>query len=73
MQVADDDMEGDDLEYQVVMNGEEQYSIWLTSREVPAGWQTVGYSGSRSQCLDHIETVWTDMRPLSVRRVDHGQ
>jgi MbtH protein len=54
--------------YAVVMNHEEQYSIWPTDREVPAGWRTVGTSGPKTQCLDFIKTAWTDMRPLSLRR-----
>ena len=54
--------------YQVVINHEEQYSIWPANREVPAGWQAVGRNGSRQECLDYIEEVWTDMRPLSLRR-----
>ncbi|WP_410585859.1 MbtH family protein [Amycolatopsis sp. lyj-23] len=55
-------------EYEVVVNTEEQYSIWRTGRQVPAGWRTVGKSGTREDCLGYIEENWTDMRPLSVRR-----
>jgi MbtH protein len=55
--------------YEVVVNHEEQYSIWLADRAVPSGWTKVGRQGSRSQCLDYIEEVWTDMRPLSVRNI----
>ncbi|GAA0459524.1 MbtH protein [Actinoplanes campanulatus] len=54
-------------EYDVVVNDEEQYSIWAAGRAVPAGWQTVGVRGSREKCLEHIEGVWTDMRPKSLR------
>ena len=54
--------------YTVVVNDEEQYSIWLAARPIPAGWRDCGVSGSRDDCLDHIEKVWTDMRPLSLRR-----
>jgi MbtH protein len=54
--------------YVVVVNHEEQYSIWLEGREVPGGWRTVGTSGSKKECLDYIQEVWTDMRPLSLRR-----
>jgi len=56
-----------DETYVVVVNHEEQYSIWLADRELPAGWTQVGEPGPRSACLDHIERVWTDMRPLSIR------
>ncbi len=54
--------------YSVVMNDEEQYSIWPVERAVPAGWREVGVSGKKQECLDHIERTWTDMRPASVRR-----
>lgn len=54
--------------YLVVLNHEEQYSIWRADREVPAGWRTDGTSGTRAECLEHIGRVWTDMRPLSLRR-----
>jgi MbtH protein len=51
----------------VVVNGEEQYSIWPTGREVPAGWAEVGTTGTKTVCLEHIKEVWTDMRPKSLR------
>ncbi len=54
--------------YTVVVNHEEQYSIWPDGREVPLGWRTVGVTGAKKVCLDHIEKVWTDMRPLSLRK-----
>ncbi|WP_405113290.1 MbtH family NRPS accessory protein [Micromonospora sp. NBC_01405] len=62
------DEQEDDQTYVVVLNDEEQYSIWLADREIPAGWRTDGTRGSRSECLAHIGEVWTDMRPLSLRR-----
>jgi MbtH protein len=52
----------------VVMNREEQYSVWPVDRALPAGWTDVGIQGSKSECLAHIEKVWTDMRPLSLRQ-----
>ena len=52
----------------VVMNHEEQYSIWPAYREIPAGWNDMGVRGTKDECLDHIEKVWTDMRPLSLRK-----
>ena len=58
--------------YLVVVNHEEQYSIWPGYKEVPAGWSAVGFSGVKSACLAHIETVWTDMRPLSLRKKMDG-
>lgn len=58
----------DDIEtFAVVLNHEEQYSIWPADRSLPAGWKPQGFTGGRQECLDHIEAVWTDMRPLSVR------
>jgi len=53
--------------YLVVHNDEQQYSVWWADRDLPAGWHATGFSGSRDACLDHIESVWTDLRPLSVR------
>lgn len=60
--------EPDRVTYAVVVNHEEQYSIWPSSREIPAGWRTVGRTGSKQECLTYIEEVWTDMRPLSLRK-----
>ena len=54
--------------YQVVVNHEEQYSIWPVDREIPAGWRPVGKQGMKQDCLAYIGEVWTDMRPLSLRR-----
>ena len=53
--------------YRVVVNDEQQYSLWAADRELPAGWLAEGTEGDREQCLAHIATVWTDMTPLSVR------
>jgi MbtH protein len=58
----------DKTEYQVVINHEEQYSIWPAARTIPDGWKAVGKSGTKEACLDYIEEVWTDMRPLSLRK-----
>lgn len=58
----------DDLSFDVVRNDEEQYSIWPEGREIPAGWEPAGFRGLRGDCLAHIDRVWTDMRPASVRR-----
>ena len=62
------DVDDDSVTYTVVRNDEEQYSIWPVTRAVPAGWHEVGTTGPRQDCLDHIDRVWTDMRPLSLRR-----
>ena len=54
--------------YNVVVNHEEQYSIWPADRENAPGWKDAGQRGSKAECLAYIETVWTDMRPLSLRK-----
>jgi MbtH protein len=54
--------------YRVVINHEEQYSIWPVGKENAPGWRDVGKSGTKEECLDYIEEVWTDMRPLSLRK-----
>lgn len=54
--------------HRVVVNHEEQYSIWWTTRDVPEGWRETGFRGTEEECLAHIDEVWTDMRPLSLRR-----
>jgi MbtH protein len=54
--------------YAVVINHEEQYSIWPADREMPSSWKRVGKEGTKQECLDYIEEVWTDMRPLSLRK-----
>jgi MbtH protein len=56
-----------DPRFLVVRNDEEQYSIWSADRDLPTGWQETGFAGTREECLAHIDTVWTDMRPRSVR------
>lgn len=60
--------EDDGVEYAVVVNHEEQYSIWPTYKEPPNGWRKEGKVGSKSECLTYIDEVWTDMRPLSLRQ-----
>lgn len=54
--------------YKVVINHEEQYSIWPADRENPPGWQDAGKTGLKAECLAYIKEVWTDMRPLSLRQ-----
>jgi MbtH protein len=51
----------------VVMNDEAQYSIWPFNRELPLGWRETGFAGTQESCLEHIDEVWTDMRPASLR------
>ena len=63
-----DDEENDRTTYKVVLNHEEQYSIWPAERENAPGWRDAGQTGTKAECLAYIERVWTDMRPLSLRR-----
>jgi len=60
--------ESDRAVYKVVINHEEQYSIWPARMDLPPGWNDVGFQGDRNTCLERIRELWTDMRPLSVRR-----
>lgn len=62
------DEQEDTTIYKVVMNHEEQYSIWPIDRENALGWQDVGKVGIKQECLRYIQEVWTDMRPLSLRQ-----
>lgn len=66
--MAWDENEVSTITYLVVINHEEQYSIWPDFKEIPAGWRTVGKSGNKDECLAYINEVWTDMRPLSLRK-----
>ncbi|MEV0238068.1 MbtH family protein [Nonomuraea sp. NPDC050786] len=58
--------------YDIVRNAEEQYSIWPTCRAIPDGWQATGFTGTRAECLSHIDETWTNMHPLSLRKATHG-
>lgn len=65
-------MSEDNITYQVVLNSEEQYSIWPEGRELSPGWRAEGKTGSQDECVAYIKEVWTDMRPLSLRRRMEG-
>jgi len=60
--------EEDTTVYYVVVNHEEQYSIWPEYKDIPNGWRAAGKKGLKPECLEYIKEVWTDMRPLSLRR-----
>lgn len=60
--------EDDQTIYKAVVNHEEQYSIWPAYRENPLGWRDAGKTGTKAECLSFIKEVWTDMRPLSLRK-----
>jgi MbtH protein len=60
-------LDDDTAVFAVVVNHEEQYSIWPADRELPAGWRKEGTSGPRAACLERIKALWTDMRPASLR------
>jgi MbtH protein len=62
------DEDDDKRTYIVVINHEEQYSIWLKGRAVPTGWKPTGKEGLKADCLAYVDQVWTDMRPLSLRK-----
>ena len=70
--MARDDSDDDKTIYKVVVNHEEQYSIWAADREIPPGWRDAGKQGTKAECLAHIKEVWTDMRPLSLRKKMEG-
>jgi MbtH protein len=55
-------------EYNVVINDEEQYSIWPADKMKPEGWHDANKAGTKDECLNYIQQVWTDMRPMSLRR-----
>ncbi|MFF5964324.1 MbtH family protein [Streptomyces collinus] len=57
----------DAASYRVVVNHEEQYSIWPLEAEIPVGWRAAGKEGTKEECLAFVDEVWTDMRPLSLR------
>lgn len=62
------------MDYEVVVNDEGQYSIWMSIKPIPPGWSKVGVSGDKESCLDHIAAAWTDMRPVSLRKhMDENQ
>lgn len=61
-------LDNPDTRFLVVVNDEQQYSIWPVYKAVPQGWHSAGCEGSKEQCLAYIESVWNDMRPLSLRQ-----
>ena len=61
-------LDREDGMFRVLINHEEQYSIWPDWKAIPGGWRDTGVLGSKKSCLEYIEKVWTDMRPLSLRR-----
>jgi MbtH protein len=67
-----DDQGTDETRYTVVVNDEGQYSLWPATTDPPAGWSAAGATGTQAECLAHIESVWTDMRPVSLRRQMEG-
>lgn len=59
--------------FRVLVNHEEQYSLWPEWKAIPGGWRDTGVSGNKQYCLEYVEKTWTDMRPLSLRRFMDGQ
>jgi len=58
----------EDAKFRVLVNHEEQYSLWPDWKPIPGGWRDTGVSGLKRDCLDYVDKTWTDMRPLSLRR-----
>ncbi|MGZ0198917.1 MbtH family protein [Streptomyces sp. RM1] len=58
----------DSTTYKVIINEEEQYSLWRDDQQLPPGWTDAGKTGTKDECTQYIKEVWTDMRPLSLRR-----
>ncbi len=58
----------EDGTFKVLVNHEEQYSLWPAFKAVPGGWTDTGVTGDKQHCLDHVSKTWTDMRPLSLRQ-----
>lgn len=54
--------------FRVLVNHEEQYSLWPEWKATPGGWRDTGVAGDKKHCLEYVEKTWTDMRPLSLRR-----
>jgi MbtH protein len=61
-------IDSENTQFRVVINHEEQYSLWPDYKAIPDGWKSVGVEGNKQTCLDYIEATWTDMRPLSLRK-----
>jgi MbtH protein len=68
----DNNEKAENISCKVVVNDEEQYSIWPVDQKNPLGWKDAGKRGSKQDCLDYIKTVWTDMRPLSLKKQLEG-
>ena len=62
------DEQEDNRVYIVLINDEEQYSLWLKEKKIPPGWRAVAKEGSKTECMSYVDEVWTDMRPLSLRK-----
>ncbi|MFI0486740.1 MbtH family protein [Actinomadura sp. 9N215] len=73
MRTTSFDFENEDAVFKVLVNHEEQYSIWPADLPVPGGWEETGQQGPKSECDDYINRVWTDMRPKSLREWMDGQ
>lgn len=61
-------LDDENQQFLVVVNDEGQHSIWPDFKPLPAGWRATGFTGLKPDCLAHIATVWTDLRPLSLQR-----
>jgi MbtH protein len=62
----------EDIRYKVVVNHEEQYALWIAGKANALGWRDTGFEGLKADCLTYVSRIWTDMRPLSLRRAMQG-
>lgn len=62
-----EDQGADSRVYVVLINDEEQYSLWPRNQDVPPGWRSVDFMGTKEECMKYVDEVWTDMRPKSLR------
>ena len=63
----EESIKSEEANLMVVINHEEQYSLWPIDRELPLGWSDAGKRGTKTECLEYIDQTWTDMRPRSLR------
>ncbi len=61
-------MDDESFEYIVLINDEEQHSLWPAFKPIPPGWRKVGPTGTKEECLAYVEGAWPDITPLSVRK-----
>lgn len=73
MRTTSFDFENEEAVFKVLINHEEQYSLWPADLPVPGGWKETGQQGPKAECDDYVNRVWTDMRPKSLRELMDGK